>query len=77
MGLSSDGITALSYAAVGPSRWCLVAEINLESEGNNLRFVLQLKEKNTKNPGRIVKVAQLVKKFPTFDEGEMFITVFV
>ena len=34
MGLSSDGITALSYAAVGPSRWCLVAEINLELEGN-------------------------------------------
>ena len=34
MGLSSDGLTALLYAAVGPSRWCLVAEINLESEGN-------------------------------------------
>jgi hypothetical protein len=34
MGLSSDGLTALSYVAVDPSRWCLVAEINLESEGN-------------------------------------------
>jgi len=33
MGLS-DGLIALSYAAVGSSRWCLVAEINLESEGN-------------------------------------------
>lgn len=42
-----------------------------------MRFVLKLKEKNTKNPGRIVKVAQLVKKFSTFDEGERFIIAFV
>jgi hypothetical protein len=41
-----------------------------------LRFVLKLKE-NTKTPVRMVIVAQLVKKFPTFDEGERFITMFV
>jgi hypothetical protein len=30
-------VSALLYTPVGPSRWCLVAAISLESEGNEYK----------------------------------------
>jgi hypothetical protein len=48
MGLSCDGLTALTYAAVGPSRWCLVAEINLGSEGNIICVCIKIEREGHK-----------------------------